>query len=412
MPRRRQIAAHNSAAPDEVSESESGYGSVLQQLVLEWYQANGRRLPWRETQDAYRIWLSEIMLQQTTVAAVIPYFQRFIVRFPTVEVLAAAEVEEVLRHWEGLGYYSRARNLHRAAGVICGEHGGEFPRSPAALQTLPGIGRYTAGAIAAFAWDLPAPILEANTERLYARLTALTEPSDATSGRKKLWEFAESIVPRRRAGDFNQALMDLGSRICTPVAPHCGECPLAALCRARQEGRAEQFPVRRPRAAVTEISELAVVLERAGEVLLRQRGLSERWAGMHDFPRLELSPELGRELPSMEWSSQRGGQRQKVHRKPQGRSLFAADSQVLPEALQPLIEQFTGLRAGTLLGTLQTVYSVTRYRVSLTVIRCTLADGAAEPAAGWCWHPLISLEELPMPTTARKIVNWLRSGAE
>jgi len=412
MPRRRQIASRSSADPDEVSESESGYGTVLQQLVLQWYGENGRRLPWRETQDAYRIWLSEIMLQQTTVAAVIPYFQRFIVRFPTVQALAAADVDEVLRHWEGLGYYSRARNLHRAAGVICGEHGGEFPRSLEKLQTLPGIGRYTAGAIAAFAWDLPAPILEANTERLYARLTALTEPSDSTSGRKKLWEFAESIVPRSRAGDFNQALMDLGSRICTPVAPHCDDCPLAALCRARQEGRAEQFPVRRPRAAVTELSELAVVLERGGEVLLRQRGLSERWAGMHDFPRIELSPELGREIPSMEWSSQRAGQKQKVPRKPRGRSLFTADSDVLPEALQPLIERSTGLRAGALAGTLHTVYAVTRYRVSLTVIRCAPADRGAEPAVGWCWHPLESLEKLPMPTTARKIVNWLQSGTE
>jgi A/G-specific adenine glycosylase len=412
MPRRRPIAARSSADSDEVSESESGYGGVLQQLVLQWYEGNGRRLPWRETQDAYRIWLSEIMLQQTTVAAVIPYFQRFIVRFPTVDVLAAADVEEVLRHWEGLGYYSRARNLHRAAGVICGEHGGEFPRSLTALQALPGIGRYTAGAIAAFAWDLPAPILEANTERLYARLTALTEPSDSTSGRKKLWAFAESIVPQRRAGDFNQALMDLGSRVCTPVAPHCGECPLAALCRARQEGRAEQFPVRRPRAAVTELSELAVVLERGGQVLLRQRGLSERWAGMHDFPRFELSPELGREIPSMEWSSQCGGKREKVQRGPRSRSLFTADGELLPEALQPLIERSTGLRAGALLGTLQTVYSVTRYRVSLMVVRCATADQGTQPASGWCWHPLKSLDELPLPTTARKIVNWLQSGAE
>jgi A/G-specific adenine glycosylase len=380
-----------------VSESASGYGTVLQQQVLHWYAANGRRLPWRETQDAYRIWLSEIMLQQTTVAAVIPYFQRFTLRFPTLQSLAAADVAEVLRYWEGLGYYSRARNLHRAAVVICGEHGGEFPRSVSELQKLPGIGRYTAGAIAAFAWDLPAPILEANTERLYARLLALDEASDSTAGRRQLWQFAESIVPQRRAGDFNQALMDLGSRICTPTEPHCADCPLAGLCRAREQGRMEQFPKRRPRAAVTELWELAVVLERGGEVLLRQRGLKERWAGLHDFPRLELSAELRREVPC-------------VQRGTAGQSLFAVEDEPFPDELQPALAQLTGIRAKALLDTLQTVYSVTRYRVSLMVVYCA-AETDAEPVTGWGWHPLQSLDELPLPTTSRKIVNWLQSRA-
>jgi len=384
-----------------------GYGSALQQLVLDWYSANGRRLPWRETRDAYRIWLSEIMLQQTTVAAVIPYFQRFIERFPTVESLAAADIGDVLRCWEGLGYYSRARNLHRAAGVICEQHGGRFPRSLEALQELPGVGRYTAGAIAGFAWDLPAPILEANTERLYARLLALDEPSDSTPGRKKLWEFAESIVPGRRAGDFNQALMDLGSRICTPVDPGCGECPLSGLCQARQRGNVEQYPLRRPRPAVTELLELAVVLERRGEVLLRQRQLRERWAGMYDFPRFELSAEQLREIPCVEVLA--GGGRvaggAAVQRK---RSLFSVVDEELPEDLRQRIAESTGIEAGGVLGAVRTTYAVTRYRVSLVVVWCVVSESAVA-GADWAWHPLELLEALAMPTTGRKIVNWLRS---
>lgn len=407
MPRRRSKEDRSSGVPDAVGESVCGYGSALQQLVLDWYSAHGRRLPWRETRDAYRIWLSEIMLQQTTVAAVIPYFQRFMQRFPTVESLAAADVGDVLRCWEGLGYYSRARNLHRAAGVICEEHGGTFPRSLAALQELPGVGRYTAGAIAAFAWDLPAPILEANTERLYARLLALEEPSDSTPGRKKLWEFAESIVPGTRAGDFNQALMDLGSRICTPVNPGCGECPLSGLCQARQRGNVEQYPLRRPRPAVTELLELAVVFERRGEVLLRQRQLRERWAGMYDFPRFDLSPEQLREIPCVELlagggagAGAAGGQR--------GRSLFQVMDEELSEELRERIAESTGIRAGAVLGAVQTTYSVTRYRVSLVVVWCAVGE-LAVAGAGWDWHALELLDELAMPTTGRKIVNWLRS---
>jgi A/G-specific adenine glycosylase len=416
----------SAGAADAVGESAAGYGSALQPLVLGWYSANGRRLPWRETRDAYRIWLSEIMLQQTTVAAVIPYFSRFTLRFPTVQSLAAASVDDVLRYWEGLGYYSRARNLHRAAGVICGEHGGVFPRSVEALQELPGIGRYTAGAIAAFAWDLPAPILEANTERLYARLLALGDPADSTSGRKRLWQFAESIVPQRRAGDFNQALMDLGSRICTPVDPDCGACPLAGLCQARLRGDVERFPVRRPRPGVTELSELAVVLERNGEVLLRQRQLRERWAGMFDFPRLELSAEQFRELPCVERLSERGGgvkseqsgqsgksgqadsAVRRVQASQRGRSLFPVEAEELPEELRVRLADCTGIRAGRLLGGVRMAYSVTRYRVSLLVLQCAVPESAGA-GAGWAWHSLRSLEELAMPTTGRKIVNWLRS---
>ena len=389
----------DAGAPDELAEAPSSYASALQSLVLDWYNHNGRRLPWRETQDPYRIWLSEIMLQQTTVSAVIPYFQRFIERFPTVATLASAPLEEVLRCWEGLGYYSRARNLHRAAGLIVSEHGGDFPRSTSQLNELPGIGRYTAGAIAAFAWDLPAAILEANTERLYARLTCLEESADSTAGRRQLWAFAESIVPRQRAGDFNQALMDIGSRVCTPTDPHCGDCPLSALCLARQRGLQLELPRRRPRPEITELSELAIVLEHHGKILLRQRSPQERWAGLHDFPRMEADSAI-RGMVTCGESLQRGSQRR-------GRSLFSAVTEPPPEELAAAVENLAGIRPLTLLATMQTSYTVTRYRVSLLVIRCQAHENGTA-ASGYHWFPTQELDDLPMPIAARRIVEWLK----
>ncbi|MEY3458307.1 MAG: A/G-specific adenine glycosylase [Planctomycetota bacterium] len=377
--------------------------SGLQLRVLLWYDMRGRRLPWRETRDPYRIWLSEIMLQQTTVSAVVPYFQRFIERFPTVGVLAAAPLEEVLRCWEGLGYYSRARNLHRAAGLIVSEHGGEFPRSVEGLTGLPGIGRYTAGAIAAFAWDLPAAILEANTERLYARLMCLEESVDTSAGRKRLWEYAESIVPGERAGEFNQSLMDIGSGICIPKKPQCGECPLWDYCAARRAGREQELPRRRPRVGITELSELAVVLESGGRVLVRRRGMGERWAGMYDFPRLELSESQREFLPEAERLVVRGRGRVR------GRSgsLFAGMDEGLSGELGVLVESITGVRPLELLGSVSLTYSVTRFRVSLVAIRCRY-DGEGELRDDFSWQDAGVLDGLPMPTAARQIVGWLR----
>ncbi len=168
----------------------------FQSAALKWYDRNGRKLPWRSTADPYRIWLSEIMLQQTTVAAVVPYFERFLAAFPSVNDLAAADVDRVLRLWEGLGYYSRARNLHKAAQQICERHAGSFPADVESLNALPGVGRYTAGAIASFAFNLPAPIVEANTERLYARILGLPVDVKSSAGQKSLWSFASRIVPK------------------------------------------------------------------------------------------------------------------------------------------------------------------------------------------------------------------------
>ncbi len=256
--------------------------------LLAWFRRQARDLPWRRVKDPYFIWVSEIMLQQTQVETVVPYFERFVAAFPTVVALAEADEEEVLRLWEGLGYYRRARQLLRAAKVIATEHAGRFPRDPADARALPGIGRYTAGAILSIAWDDRQPVLEANTVRLFSRLLAMRDDPVGSTGQHRLWEFAESILPRKQVGDFNQALMELGSLICTPREPNCGSCPVAPLCPTKARGLQAKIPVARRRKKYELVREACVVIRRDSRVLLRRCGDNERWAGLWDFPRFPL----------------------------------------------------------------------------------------------------------------------------
>ena len=267
-----------------------GWLARFRPALMAWYDQQARPLPWRESRDPYAIWVSEVMLQQTTVAAVVPYFERFLQRFPTVADLAEAQEEDVLRLWEGLGYYSRARNLQKAARQIVaaeadGGFAGEFPATPEEWQKLPGIGRYTAGAIVGFAFDTPAPIVEANTQRLYARLMGYEGELTTTAGRRLLWNFAEQLVPDHQPGRFNQALMDLGSLVCRPVAPACGKCPVAICCRAAAEGRQADIPKLTKRPEPTDLTEFAIVIVRDGCCLLMRWNHGERWAGLWDFVR-------------------------------------------------------------------------------------------------------------------------------
>ncbi|MDZ4686689.1 MAG: A/G-specific adenine glycosylase, partial [Planctomycetaceae bacterium] len=258
--------------------------------LLEWYIDHGRALPWRTERDPYRVWLREIMLQQTTVAAVIPYFERFLARFPTVDVLAAADEADVLRLWEGLGYYSRARNLHRAAQRIMSDHDGEFPQDVAALQSLPGIGRYTAGAIASFAFEQPAAIVEANTLRLYCRLLGYADDPRSTAGQRALWAFAESLITSPGSpGTINQALMDLGATVCTPTEPSCEQCPVSRWCAAFAAGQQRDIPRPAKRIELTDVIEATVAVRHRGRYLLRRRPHGERWAGLWDFPRYAVT---------------------------------------------------------------------------------------------------------------------------
>lgn len=258
--------------------------------LLGWYDRHRRRLPWRaaagERADPYRVWLSEIMLQQTTVATVGPYFARFLERWPTIGELARAELDEVLHAWQGLGYYARARNLHRCAGVVATEHGGRFPDTEAALLRLPGVGAYTAAAIAAIAFDRPAAVMDGNVERVVARLFAVEEPLPAIKPR--LRRLVAEIAPGVRPGDFAQAMMDLGATVCTPRRPRCMACPLAGSCEARARGIAEELPRRAPKAERPTRRGVAFWTERPdGAILLRRRPENGLLGGMMEIPSTE-----------------------------------------------------------------------------------------------------------------------------
>lgn len=213
------------SAPDELS-----------RRLLAWYDREQRRLPWRGHPDAYAVWVSEIMLQQTRVETVIPYFERWMQRFPTIQSLAQASQQEVLGLWEGLGYYSRARNLHKAAQVVVEHFGGQLPQERAGLEKLPGIGAYTAGAIASIAFGRDEAALDGNIRRVLARVFAIRTPARSPAGEKELWDLARRCLPPGRAGDYNQALMDLGSALCTPRSPQCMLCPLLAICAGQKLG--------------------------------------------------------------------------------------------------------------------------------------------------------------------------------
>ncbi len=264
-------------------------GEEVAARLLAWYGRCGRDLPWRRTREPYRIWLSEIMLQQTGVSTVIPYYERFLQRFADVQALAAASVDEVIELWAGLGYYSRARNLHAAACQVVAELGGRFPADLQDLMALPGIGRSTAGAILSIAFDKKAPILDGNVRRVLIRLYAVDEPPRAAAVEKLLWQRAEALTPAERPHDYAQAIMDLGATVCTPRNPDCSTCPLAALCQANRLGLAEELPRRQPRKPVPLVRQVALLLERDGEFLVSKRPLQGMLAGLWEFPCRQLT---------------------------------------------------------------------------------------------------------------------------
>lgn len=365
MSRRRQDAA------DVMPLDPAGRRS-LQTRLLAWFRRAARDLPWRKTSDLYAIWISEVMLQQTQVATVIPYWQRFITRFPDVASLAAADEHDVLRLWEGLGYYRRARQLHAAARTIVASHAGRFPQNFAAIRALPGIGRYTAGAILSIGLDARLPILEANTTRVLARLTAFEGDPASTAGQKRLWSIAEALLPRRQCGKFNQALMELGSEVCTSRQPVCDECPLAALCQARLRNLVAQIPRPPARTKYEDVTEVAVVVRRGGRVLLRQCQPGERWAGLWDFPRFS-----------------------------------AASHQPLEGQIAAALRRLAGLEvdAGERFATLR--HGVTRFRITLHCHHAALKPGTRVALNGAAriarWVPLAELSDYPLSTTGRQI---------
>jgi A/G-specific adenine glycosylase len=266
----------------------------FQRTLLTWFAARKRDLPWRKTKDPYRIWLSEIMLQQTRVAAVIPYYENFLERFPDMQSLARARAEAVLSHWAGLGYYSRARNLHRAANEIVAQHGGNFPNEHEATLALPGIGHYTAAAVLSIAYDKPLAVLDGNVARVLARLGALRGDLRAPSTWQKLETTAQDLLAQKSPGDWNQAMMELGATVCTPKSPKCGECPVAQWCRARKLGIAEQLPeARKKRATVRIIIATAVLIDpKSRTLLVRHRDNDGAlFSHMWQFPAVESTDE-------------------------------------------------------------------------------------------------------------------------
>ncbi len=275
--------------------------------LLDWYDHYARSLPWRGVYspahasgagaaEPYAVWVSEIMLQQTRVETAISYYLRWMEAFPSIAALADAPQQQVLAAWEGLGYYSRARNLHRAAQLVVSQHGGELPRDVNALRRLPGIGRYTAGAIASIAFGLDEPALDGNIRRVLARLFNVAEPLGSPAGERRLWELAAQNLPPGRAGDTNQAWMDLGATLCTPRSPDCPHCPLQAHCQSYRLGIQEQRPVVAARPAVPHITVTAAVIACRDRVLITQRPPDGLLGGMWEFPGGKLQP--GEDLPA------------------------------------------------------------------------------------------------------------------
>jgi A/G-specific adenine glycosylase len=367
---------------------------TLRRRLLAWYRKNARHLPWRGTRDPYRVWVSEIMLQQTQVATVVPYFERFMAAFPTLAALAAAQEQLVLRLWEGLGYYRRARQLHRAAGVIVREHQGQFPRDLAVVRTLPGIGRYTAGAILSIAFDQPQPIVEANTLRLHSRLLAYSGDPRSARGQQVLWQAATDVLSRRHSGTLNQALMELGATICLPREPHCNKCPVADLCPTHRMGLHDSIPLPARKPAVEHVREAAIVVRRGKSVLLAKRREGERWAGLWDFPRFEMTGPVAARF-------QRARKRE------------VGQVENLPPPARPLeqrLKELTGLHV-TIDSHLTTLkHGVTRFRITLECYMATLVAGSTTRQSKVLrWVPVSKLTEYPLSVTGRKVANLLNS---
>jgi len=256
--------------------------------LLDWFDIHGRHdLPWQHPRTPYRVWLSEVMLQQTQVTTVIPYFSAFLSRFPDLTALAAADLDDVLAAWAGLGYYSRARNLHRCAQTCVAQHGGDLPANLDALKALPGIGKSTAAAILSQAFGQPAAILDGNVKRLLSRHAGIEAPIDAVATERLLWTLAESRLPAHRAADYTQALMDFGATLCTPKKPACSECPLAVSCVSFHAGLVESIPVKRSRKAVPTRSVQMLVVMDGDRVLLERRPDTGVWGGLYSVPECE-----------------------------------------------------------------------------------------------------------------------------
>ncbi len=349
----------------------------LSSKLLTWYHAHKRTLPWRDHPDAYAVWVSEIMLQQTRVETVIPYFEKWMRLFPSIKALANASEQEVLNAWEGLGYYSRARNLHKAARIVADQYEGAIPRDLEQLRKLPGIGRYTAGAIASMAFGMDVAALDGNIKRVYARLFDVAQLVDSPRGEKILWQLADEQLPKGHAGDFNQALMDLGALICVPKNPRCLICPVMGLCQARQNGTQDQRPVKSPKKDVPHYVHAAGVIIARGRVLLAQRPSEGLLGGMWEFPNARVEGDPARGLAKALKTGY--GIRASTTREKNARSPLSA------------------------VGIVQHGYS--HFSVTVHAFRCELS--AMPKASNLKWVPLKDLDQYPMGKIDRQIARMI-----
>lgn len=348
------------------------------EAVIGWQKKHGRHaLPWQNTRDAYRIWLSEIMLQQTQVAAVIPYYQRFLLRFPDVLALAQAPAEAVMAHWSGLGYYTRARNLHQCAQRVVAEYGGQFPRDPALLADLPGIGRSTAAAVSAFAFGTRAAILDGNVKRVFARVFGVDAYPGAKPVEDLLWQRAQALLPAQGVEAYTQGLMDLGATLCTRSKPSCISCPLLARCVAHASDRVQELPVRKPKKSVPEKHAVMLVITDRKQVLLQQRPDTGIWGGLLSLPEIDGHRSAGPAAAPDATAFERAV----------ARAVMPFGSVASCMRLQPFSHGFTHFKLHI------APYQVTlAYRLEL----------AAE--SGHVWYALDSLAHAPLPAPVKKLL--------
>ena len=342
--------------------------------LLKWYRASARDLPWRRTTDPYAIWMSEIMLQQTRVEQGLPYYERWLKLFPTVHALAAAHEDRVLKAWEGLGYYTRARNLHKAAKVVARDRHGEFPATAEEWQSLPGVGRYTAGAIASIAYGERVPVLDGNVIRVLSRLHDIDACTDDAPVRDGLWKLAEALVPAKHPGDFNQAMMELGARICTPKSPQCGSCPVAKHCAALAAGVQEERPVRKAKQTTPRHEMVAAAIERDGRYLLVKRPATGLLGGMWEFPCGKVRP-----------------------------------GETHAHTLQRELHEEFGLtvKVGGLITCVQHAY--THFKVTLNVYACAIVSGAPAPTShdDVQWVARAQFRRYALPKVVHKFIDLL-----
>ncbi|MCY3565595.1 MAG: A/G-specific adenine glycosylase [Gammaproteobacteria bacterium] len=367
------------------TESGSAATGGFADAVIDWFEIHGRQdLPWQADPSPYRVWVSEIMLQQTRVGTVIPYFQRFMARFPDVAALAAADIDQVLHLWTGLGYYARARNLHKAAQTIVEEHGGRFPDTLAELERLSGIGRSTAGAILALAHGRRAPILDGNVKRVLARCFAVEGYPGSSKTRSELWVLAERLLPHRlsdsrtgsgrsRIGAYTQGMMDLGATLCTRTNPDCPQCPLQPRCLARQRGETDRYPGKKPAKTLPVHSVIMLILQDAeGRVLLEKRPPNGIWGSLYSLPQIEThdgTPTLPAGLPGLRLANES------------------------PAELPPIRHGFTHF---------QLDITPLHYRVAQTAL-------AVAESGRWLWYSIVDPAEVGLAAPVRKLLEALAS---